>query len=58
MRTGQLVVAERLTQQAMGERIGASREMISHFLGDLKAGGDLVEAGGRLIIRRRPPPRW
>ena len=36
---GRLVVEERLTQQDIGERVGASREMVSRILKDLTAGG-------------------
>jgi CRP/FNR family transcriptional regulator, cyclic AMP receptor protein len=55
---GRLVVEERLTQQDIGERVGASREMVSRILKDLSAGGYLGNDGGKIVIHRRPPRRW
>lgn len=55
---GQLVVAENLTKQAIGERIGASREMVSRIFKDLTAGGYLRTEGKKIVIQRRPPARW
>ena len=53
-----LVVAEHLTKQAMGERIGASREMVSRILKDLTAGGYISMQGGKMVIQRKPPANW
>ena len=36
---GTLVIGEKLTQQDIASRVGASREMISRILKDLTAGG-------------------
>lgn len=55
---GRLVVSERLTKQAMGERIGASREMVSRILKDLTTGGYIATEGGRMIIHRKPPANY
>ena len=55
---GQLVVSEGLTKQAIGERIGASREMVSRIFKDLTAGGYLRMDGKKIVIQRRPPARW
>lgn len=55
---GRLVVAPDVTQQEMGERIGASREMVSRILKDLKAGGYVRAEGRRLVIQRKPPRHW
>ena len=55
---GQLVVEPGMTQQEMGERIGASREMVSRILKDLKAGGYVRFEGRRIVILRKPPKRW
>jgi CRP/FNR family transcriptional regulator, cyclic AMP receptor protein len=55
---GRLVVEERLTQQDIGERVGASREMVSRILKDLTAGGYLGNEGGKIVVRRRPPRAW
>jgi CRP/FNR family transcriptional regulator, cyclic AMP receptor protein len=54
---GQLIVGG-LTQQEMGERIGASREMVSRILRDLKAGGYVRVEGRRLVVLRKPPRGW
>jgi CRP/FNR family cyclic AMP-dependent transcriptional regulator len=54
---GQLIV-EGLTQQEMGERIGASREMVSRILKDLKAGGYVRVESRRLVVLRKPPRGW
>jgi CRP/FNR family cyclic AMP-dependent transcriptional regulator len=56
---GSLVVAERLTQQEIADRIGASRDMVSRIMKDLTIGGYItVAADKRIVINRRPPPRW
>jgi CRP/FNR family cyclic AMP-dependent transcriptional regulator len=55
---GRLVVGPGMTQQEMGERIGASREMVSRILKDLKAGGYVRAEGRRLVIQRKPPRGW
>ena len=36
---GELIVAERMTQQEMANRVGCSREMVSRVLSDLREGG-------------------
>jgi len=55
---GLLVVDQAMTQKEMGERIGASREMVSRILRDLKIGGYLRSEGRRLVIARKPPRAW
>src|SRR5947207_1327073 len=57
-REGQLVVPERLTQQDIAERVGASRDMISRLLKDLVAGGYLVIQNHMISILKKPPPGW
>jgi CRP/FNR family cyclic AMP-dependent transcriptional regulator len=52
---GRLVVEERLTQQEIGDRIGASREMVSRVLKQLKADSYVRFEGRRIVIVRRPP---
>jgi CRP/FNR family cyclic AMP-dependent transcriptional regulator len=52
---GRLIIEERLTQQEIGERVGASREMVSRILKDLKAGGYVRMEGRRIVILRKPP---
>ncbi len=55
---GKMVVPERLTQQDIAERIGASRDMISRLMQDLVAGGYLAVADRMFTILRQPPPGW
>ncbi|HWY73355.1 MAG TPA: Crp/Fnr family transcriptional regulator [Burkholderiaceae bacterium] len=52
---GRLIIEERVTQQEIGERIGASREMVGRILKDLKAGGYVRLEGRRIVILRKPP---
>ena len=49
---------ERLTQQEIANRVGASRDMISRILRDLRAGGYIAVRDKRITILRRPPARW
>jgi len=55
---GQRRVRERLTQQDIADRIGASREMVSRIFKDLTAGGYLDVSSGRIAVVRKPPAAW
>ena len=55
---GRLVVPEKLTQQDIAERIGASRDMVSRLLKDLVGGGYLAVEGRTIAILRKLPPAW
>jgi CRP/FNR family cyclic AMP-dependent transcriptional regulator len=55
---GRQVVPERLTQQQIAERVGASRDMISRLMKDLVAGGYLAVEDRRIILLRKLPPAW
>jgi CRP/FNR family cyclic AMP-dependent transcriptional regulator len=57
---GRLIVEDRLTQQEIGERIGASREMVSRIMTDLEAGGAIERErkSRRIVILRKPEQRW
>ncbi len=55
---GRRVVPEKLTQQDIAERIGASRDMISRLLKDLVAGGYLAIEGRTITLLRKLPPAW
>jgi CRP/FNR family cyclic AMP-dependent transcriptional regulator len=57
-RDGKLVVPEKLTQQDIAERVGASRDMISRLLKDLVAGGYLDVHDRTISILKKPPPGW
>jgi CRP/FNR family cyclic AMP-dependent transcriptional regulator len=55
---GKLVIGEKLTQQEMANRVGASREMVSRILSDLSKGGYINITGKKIIIAKKPPPGW
>jgi CRP/FNR family cyclic AMP-dependent transcriptional regulator len=55
---GRQVVPERLTQQDIAERIGASRDMVSRLLKDLVGGGYLAIDDRTITILKKPPPGW
>jgi CRP/FNR family cyclic AMP-dependent transcriptional regulator len=57
-RDGKLVVPEKLTQQDIAERVGASRDMISRLMKDLVAGGYLAIQDRTITILKKPPPGW
>lgn len=47
-----------LTQAEIGERVGATREMVGRILRDLARGGYVEMARGRIAILKRLPRRW
>jgi CRP/FNR family cyclic AMP-dependent transcriptional regulator len=57
-KNGMLVIAERLTQQDIASRIGASREMVSRILKDLAQGGYLTQSRTGFVLHRKPPAHW
>jgi len=57
-REGRLMIDEPLTHKDIASRVGASREMISRIFSDLTAGGYVGKENGKLVIMRKPPPRW
>ncbi|MET0682838.1 MAG: Crp/Fnr family transcriptional regulator [Casimicrobiaceae bacterium] len=57
-REGQLVITEKLTQQDIAERIGASRDMISRVMKDLVRGGYLAIEDHSIRILQKLPPAW
>ena len=57
-RDGRLVIAERLTQQDIASRVGASREMVSRILKDLSLCGVITQSRGGIVLHRKPPARW
>jgi CRP/FNR family cyclic AMP-dependent transcriptional regulator len=57
-REGRLVVEERLTQKDIGDRVGASREMVSRIFKDLVAGGYISLENRRITIAKGLPKRW
>ncbi len=55
---GRQAIPERLTQQDIAERVGASRDMISRLMKDLVAGGYLALEDHTIVVLKRPPPGW
>ena len=55
---GRMVVPERLTQQDIADRVGASRDMVSRIFKDLTTGGYVTVADRQITINRKPPARW
>ena len=55
---GRLVIAEKLTQKDIADRVGASREMISRIFKDLVAGGYVTLDNKQITINKDLPERW
>ena len=55
---GKLSIPQRLTQQDIASRIGASREMVSRILKDLSTGGYLTQSRSGIMLHRKPPEHW
>ena len=55
---GRMAISERLTQQDLANRVGASREMVGRILKDLAEGGYITTERSRIVINRRPPEHW
>ena len=55
---GGFVISQRLTQQDIASRIGASREMVSRILKDLSVGGYLTQSRTGIVLHRKPPEHW
>ena len=51
-------VTGRLTHAEIGQRVGATREMVGRVMRDLARGGYIEVAGSRITIIRTPPGRW
>ena len=54
----QLVIHEKLTQQDIANRVGASREMVAKIMKDLTTGGYIEAEDRKIIIRKRLPSRY
>lgn len=55
---GKMVVPEKLTQQDIADRVGASRDMVSRIFKDLTTGGYVTVVDRQITINRKPPARW
>ncbi|MBX2884544.1 MAG: Crp/Fnr family transcriptional regulator [Granulosicoccus sp.] len=49
---------ERITHQELSKKVGASREMISKILKDLKIGGYIDTVDHCIVIEKNLPDRW
>ena len=55
---GKLTIPEKLTQQEIAERVGASRDMVSRIFRDLTQGGYITVENRFITINKKPPARW
>lgn len=55
---GKLSIPEKITQQEIAERVGASRDMVSRIFRDLTAGGYISVENRIITINKKPPARW
>ena len=55
---GHRAVPQRLTQQEIADRVGASREMVSRIFRELTVGGYLSVKAGRIVVLKNPPAAW
>ena len=55
---GKLVIPDKLTQQDIASRVGASREMISKIFKELVTGGYISIERKRITINKTPPRHW
>jgi CRP/FNR family cyclic AMP-dependent transcriptional regulator len=55
---GKLQIPEKLTQQEIAERVGASRDMVSRIFRDLTSGGYITVENRFITINKKPPARW
>ena len=55
---GKLIVPEKLTQQDIADRVGASRDMIGKLMKDLTGGGYLAVEERTITILKKLPTGW
>ena len=55
---GVRMLAERMTHAEIGQRVGATREMVGRVLRELARGGYIKVEKGRIAILRTPPRHW
>lgn len=55
---GVWIVPERLTQQDIADRVGASRDMVNRIFKDLATGGYVTVENRQIKLHRKPPARW
>lgn len=52
------LVTERFTHAEIGQRVGATREMVGRVLRELARGGYIKAERGRFTVLRKPPRHW
>jgi CRP/FNR family cyclic AMP-dependent transcriptional regulator len=57
-RDGEKVIEDRLTQNEIAARVGASSKMVGRIMQDLKKGGYVRKQGKYLSIAKPLPPAW
>jgi len=55
---GKLLIEDKLTQQDIANRVGASREMVSRILKDLSAGGYISMEQKHIVINEQLPKHY
>lgn len=55
---GRMIVPQAMSQQAIANLVGASREMVSRILKELRVGGYIGIDARRIVMLRKPPPAW
>jgi CRP/FNR family cyclic AMP-dependent transcriptional regulator len=55
---GKLAIPDKITQQEIAERVGASRDMVSRIFRDLITGGYISVENRLITINKKPPARW
>jgi CRP/FNR family cyclic AMP-dependent transcriptional regulator len=55
---GRLRISEKITQQDIAERVGASRDMVSRIFRDLSVGGYITVENRIISINKKPTERW
>ena len=51
-------LTEPMTQQEIADQVGASREMVSRILKELRAGGYVSLRGRQIVLHRNLPAKW
>lgn len=52
------IIPEKLTQQSIANRVGASREMVARILKDLRSGGYITQDSNGITIHKALPHSW
>ena len=55
---GKLRIPDKITQQEIAERVGASRDMVSRIFRDLTVGGYISVDNRIVTINKKPPAKW